>query len=71
MKAIQTTSRGQTKIKDEIQKPELVSIRYGFEGNLPYVTYEDKKQGYAFQVIVTRKVAELFRKVVEDYDGNA
>lgn len=65
------TTRGQTRYKDAYGKPEIVKVTYEMDGGLPCVTFDDVKQDYKFQIIITRKVAELLRKVVEDYDGNA
>jgi len=61
-----TTTRGITHIKGECQKPEIVAVKYDIHDKLPVLIFEDERQGYKFEVIITGKVRDLLREAAEE-----
>ena len=60
-----TTTRGITHIKGECQNPEIVAVKYDTHDKFPVLIFEDERQGYKFEIIITGKVRDLLREAAE------
>lgn len=60
-----TTTRGLTIYEGHVNRPEIVQVIADRKDGHEVLRLNDTKQGYTFEIIITDKVRDLMRKVVD------